>query len=173
MEQLNAAAFGIGLFGGVFDLLTRRVPNWITFPAMVLGLAAQIWFGGLEGGLQSLLGILAGFAIFFPVYALGYMGAGDVKLMMAVGAFGGWLFCLRSALAAVVIGGGFAFFDILLRGRFLVVFRNTYSFLRALMVPGLVAEPLKLDKERKFTFGICIALGTAAVIWLQHSGRLS
>ena len=112
MEQLTAAAFGISLFGGVFDLLTRRVPNWLTFPAMLVGLIAQIWLAGAPGLLAGVLGIILGFGIFFPIYFLGYMGAGDVKLMMAVGAFGGWLFCLRTALAAVVIGGAFAFFDI-------------------------------------------------------------
>lgn len=173
MEQLNAAAFFVGLFGGIFDLLTRRVPNWITFPAMAIGILAQLWLSGAPGAGQGLLGILVGFGVFFPVYALGYMGAGDVKLMMAVGAFGGPLFCWRTALASVVLGGAFAFFDILLRGRLVAVARNTYSFLRSVLVPGLVAEPLQLDKERKFTFGICIALGAAAVIYLQHSGRLA
>lgn len=173
MEQLNAAAFFVGLFGGIFDLLTRRVPNWITFPAMLIGLVAQFWFSDLAGVGQGILGILLGFGIFFPVYALGYMGAGDVKLMMAVGAFGGWQFCWRTAIASVVFGGAFALGDVLFRGRLVAVARNTYSFLRSVLVPGLVPEPLQLDKERKFTFGICIALGAAAVIYLQHSGRLT
>lgn len=172
MDQLSAAAFGVSLFGGVFDLVTRRVPNWLTFPAMAAGIVAQGWLIGLPGLLDGALGVLLGFGIFFPVYALGYMGAGDVKLMMAVGAFAGWQFCLRAAIAAVVFGGTFALADIVLRGRLPAVVRNTYSFLRSLLVPGLVAEPLKLDKERKFTFGICIALGSAAVIILKHAGRL-
>jgi hypothetical protein len=48
---------------------------------------------------------------------------------------------------------------------------NTFSFLRALLVPGLVPEPLKMDRTRNFAFGICLALGVGSAIYLQQSGR--
>lgn len=165
-------AFGISLFGGIHDLFTRKVPNWFTFSAMLLGVAAQFWFFGLAGIFQGLLGILLGFGIFFPIYILGYMGAGDVKLLMAVGAFTGWSICLKVAIAAVAVGGVYAFFEIIFRRRLLAVFKNTYSFLRSLLVPVLVAEKLNLDKHRKFAFGICISIGVALVIFLRNKGQL-
>lgn len=172
MEQLSSVAFGISLFGGIYDLLTRRIPNWLTFSAVLLGLAAQCWFFGWPGFLQSVLGILLGFGLFSPVYFLGYMGAGDVKLLMAVGAWIGWSLCLRVAIASVIFGGVFAFAEILLRGRIVTVVKNTHSFLRSLLVPVLVPEALNLDKNRKFAFGICVALGMAAVIFLEQKGKL-
>lgn len=172
MEQLSSAAFAIGLIGGVHDLLTRKIPNWLTFPAMLLGLVAQFWFVGWGGMLSGVLGVLVGFALFFPIYASGYMGAGDVKLQMAVGAWMGWWLCLHVAFGAVMLGGAYALLEVIFRGRFLAVFRNGYSFLRALLVPGLVAEPLRVDHARKFAFGICIAASVAVVILLRHEGRL-
>lgn len=172
MEQLSSAAFAIGLLGGVHDLLTRRIPNWLTFPAMIAGLAAQLWFAGWAGLLSGVLGVAVGFALFFPIYASSYMGAGDVKLQMAVGAWMGWWLCLYVAFGAVMIGGAYALIEVIFRGRFTAVFRNGFSFLRALLVPGLVAEPLRVDKNRKFAFGVCIAAAVALVIFLQHEGRL-
>ena len=172
MEQLSNAAFAIGLFGGMHDLLTRRIPNWLTFPAIALGLLAQFWFAGFGGMLNGLLGVALGFALFFPIYAAGYMGAGDVKLQMAVSAWMGWWLGLYVAGGAVMLGGVFALCEVIFRGRFSAVFHNGFSFLRALLVPGLVVEPLRVDQSRKFAFGICIAGAVAVVIFLQHSGRL-
>lgn len=173
LDQLGSAAFAISLLGGVHDLLTRRIPNWLTLPAIVLGIAMQGWANGWLGAGSGLLGCALGFALFFPIYAFGYMGAGDVKLQMAVGAWLGWWMALHVAVAAVIIGGAYALVEVTVRGRLRAVFKNGYSFLRALLVPELAVEPLKVDEKRKFAFGICIALGVAAVIYLRHTGRIA
>ena len=174
MEQLtlSSAAFAISLVGGVHDLLTRRIPNWLTFPAAAAGLALQVWLAGWAGLLDGVLGFLLGFALFFPIYLFGHMGAGDVKLQMAVGAWMGWWLALHVAVGAVVLGAGYALLEIIYRGRLVAVIKNTYSFLRALFVPGLVPEKLKVDEKRKFAFGICIAGAVAGVIWMRNTGRL-
>lgn len=176
MEQLNgtlsSAAFAISVFGGVHDLLTRRIPNWLTFPALLMGIAAQLWLAGWVGALDGVLGFLLGFALFFPIYLLGHMGAGDVKLQMAVGAWLGWRMALHVAVGAVVIGAAYALVEVIFRGRLIAVARNGYSFLRSLLVPGLVVEKLKVDEKRKFAFGICIAGSVAAVVFLRHTGRI-
>lgn len=174
MEQLtlSSAAFAIGIFGGVHDLLTRRIPNWLTLPAMALGLVAQLWLGSAAGLLDGFFGLALGFLLFFPIYASGHMGAGDVKLQMAVGAWMGWKLCLYVAFGAVFVGGIYALLEVIFRGRFSIVFRNGYSFLRSLLVPGLEVEKLKVDEKRKFAFGICIAGAVAGVIYLRQIGRL-
>ena len=118
------------------------------------------------------MGILTGFALFFPLFYFGYMGAGDVKLFMAVGAFSSAEFCAYTAAAAVILGGGYAALDVIFRGRLKVVVLSAYRFLRALLVPGLVPEPLQLDKKRKFPFGICIAAGVAIIFYLENRGSL-
>ena len=71
------------------DIRTRHIPNWIPVSGAVLGLALQIWHGGLQGGLTSIAGAALGCGIFLPLYVLGGMGAGDVKLFSAVGALVG------------------------------------------------------------------------------------
>ncbi len=171
MEQLSAMAFAFSLVGGMHDLFTKKIPNWLTLPAIVLGLVAQVWLFSLGGAVNGVLGVLIGFGLYFPIYALGYMGAGDVKLLMVIGAWTGWRFCFYVAIGAVVIGALYALVEIIYRGRLWAVIRNIYFFLRALFVPGLVAEPLRLDKDRKFAFGICLALSVALLIYLRHEGK--
>lgn len=170
MEELSRVAFAISLFGGVHDLLTKRIPNWLTFPAMIAGVAAQFYFLGFPGFGDSLLGVALGFALFFPIHAFGYMGAGDVKLLMAVGAWLGWHACWSVAAGAVVVGAIYALAEVIYRGRLLAVVKNTYQFLRSILVPGLVAEKLKLDHSRKFAFGLCISISVAGWIYLKHAG---
>jgi prepilin peptidase CpaA len=174
MEQLTfeSAAFAIALLGGIHDLLTRRIPNWLTFSAVALGVIAQGWAHGWHGAVDGVLGTALGFAIFFPMFATGYMGAGDVKLQMAVGAWLGWWLGLHVAVGAVIVGGLFALCEVIYRGRLKAVFQNGGSFLRSLMVPGLVVEKLKVDESRKFAFGACIAISVAGVIALDQAGRL-
>jgi prepilin peptidase CpaA len=172
MEQLAAFAFGIALLGGGYDLLTRKIPNWITFSGAAVGLAAQIYFSGFVGGLHSLWGMGVALLLFLPIYIFQYMGAGDVKLLMAVGAWLDGLAIFYVAVGAILVGALYAFVEILYRRRLLAVAKNTFSFLRSVFVPGLVVEKIKLDESRKFAFGICIALSTAIYIFLKHEGKI-
>jgi len=71
------------------DFRVRRIPNWITLPAALLGLGLQTFYGGIPGALASLAGAGLGLGIFLILYLFGGMGAGDVKLFGAVGAFVG------------------------------------------------------------------------------------
>lgn len=73
----------------VSDAATRRISNWITLPGALVGLALQSYYGGWRGAALSLAGTALGFAIFLALYLAGGMGAGDVKLFAAVGAFVG------------------------------------------------------------------------------------
>src|SRR5438270_8875690 len=64
-----------------------RVPNWITFPMVLSGLAYNAWIGGWGGFSAALVGMCVGLACLLPLYSVGGMGAGDVKLMAGVGAW--------------------------------------------------------------------------------------
>ena len=64
-----------------------RVPNWLTYHFMVVGLAFWVYFGGVAGLLWSLEGLAVGLVALLPLYAIGGMGAGDVKLLAGVGAW--------------------------------------------------------------------------------------
>jgi prepilin peptidase CpaA len=71
------------------DLRTRRIPNSITVSGAAVGLVLHTFYGGLYGAIQSLAGAALGLAIFIALYVAGGMGAGDVKLFGAIGAFAG------------------------------------------------------------------------------------
>ncbi len=88
------------------DLRTRRIPNLITGPAFLLGLTVHLAMGGPSAGLAALAaGVFAG-ALLLPGWLMKFMGAGDVKLMVAIGA---WLgeprLALFAALFSLIAGG--------------------------------------------------------------------
>ena len=102
-----AAALAVVLVSAaVVDLRYKKVPNWLTYPAIAAGLLGHGlcgWLAGSDGQL-GLLGSLAGLAVgFFPLalcWLAGGIGGGDAKLAGAIGALGGW----RLALSALVYG---------------------------------------------------------------------
>jgi prepilin peptidase CpaA len=71
------------------DVRTRRIPNSITVAGAAVGLTLHVVYAGAYGAIQSVAGAGLGLAIFIALYAAGGMGAGDVKLFGAVGAFAG------------------------------------------------------------------------------------
>jgi len=84
-----ATATACAVVGAVWDVKTRRIPNFLTLPAFVLGLLLHLVIGGWK---QMLYALFAGFVcgvIFLIFYIAGGMGAGDVKLMTAVGCIAG------------------------------------------------------------------------------------
>ncbi|HPZ64409.1 MAG TPA: prepilin peptidase, partial [Bacillota bacterium] len=88
--SLNEYILILLLMGAVyFDLTRRRIPNYLTIPAMVWGLLSYAVDSGWTGLWESLLGLLAGIGIFVIPFLLGGMGGGDVKLMGAIGALTG------------------------------------------------------------------------------------
>jgi prepilin peptidase CpaA len=108
MDQLNLQAgwaVFIGLVAAVEDLRRRQIPNWIPVAAILGGVLIAAWERGLQGAGSSLLGMAAGFGVFFAFYALGAMGGGDVKLMAGFGAVLGWSRIWEAALWTAAVGG--------------------------------------------------------------------
>jgi prepilin peptidase CpaA len=87
------------------DVRTRKIPNLLTFTAMLLGIALHTAVGGGAGLQNSLTGLVLAGALLFPGYVMRWMGAGDVKLMAAVGAWLGYPHAVIAVLAALVAGG--------------------------------------------------------------------
>jgi prepilin peptidase CpaA len=91
----------------VIDGWQLKVPNWITFPMILSGWAFSAWMGGWSGFGASLLGTAVGLLLLMPAYAIGGMGAGDVKLLAGVGA---WVhaettffgFCVSAVVGGVI-----------------------------------------------------------------------
>jgi prepilin peptidase CpaA len=112
----NMVAGCVAGAAAVVDVREYRVPNRLTMPLLPLGIAYHTFAGGVEGLQMSFLGAAFGFASLILAYAIGVLGAGDVKLVAAVGA---WLglgatigVVVVAALAAVI----YSFFASLFRG---------------------------------------------------------
>jgi len=92
----------------ISDFSDHRIPNAITLFAAVVGLSSHLYLGGLHGVGLSLCGLVLGMGCLLPFYLLGGMGAGDVKMMGAIGAFVGpeaSLFAVAVGLIAGALGG--------------------------------------------------------------------
>ena len=106
------------LAAAVYDVRYRRIPNWLTVSGAAVGLALNTFlYSGWPGLVFSLKGLLLGFGLYFALYALRAMGAGDVKLMGAVGSIVGWQDWFAIFLVSAIIGGILALLVMVLRGR--------------------------------------------------------
>ena len=96
------------LVASVYDARYRRIPNWLVLAGALAGFCCSAVFSGWHGVLGSLMGFLTGFVLYLPLYAVRARGAGDVKLLAAMGAIVGLATCFQIALYSALIGGLFA-----------------------------------------------------------------
>jgi prepilin peptidase CpaA len=88
----------------ISDLSDHRIPNIITLLGALIGIGGHLYLGGLDGAGFALGGFALGMACLLPFYVLGGMGAGDVKMMGAIGAFVGPQATLLAVGVALVCG---------------------------------------------------------------------
>ncbi|MGA2064426.1 MAG: prepilin peptidase [Thermoguttaceae bacterium] len=159
------------VLAAMIDGWKLRVPNWLTFPLVIGGWTLSAIGYGWEGLAWSLTGTAVGLALLLPAYAIGGMGAGDVKLLAGVGAWvWGTTTCYAFCVSAVV-GGVLAVGMVLVRRQW---HRHWVQFRGILYEILLIRDPAKLSAiaaERKSSmmllpYGIPIALGTIAYfVW--------
>ena len=151
-----------------FDVRTRRIPNGLTFPATALGVAAATVAHGGSGALSSAAGVLVGLMLFFPLFALKGLGAGDVKLMGALGAWLGTSVVLGVAFYTTLAGGLLALALIVKHRYGSQAVRNLWLLLTHWRVSGLRpldALTLETAKGPKLPYALPIAVGLALAFW--------
>jgi prepilin peptidase CpaA len=123
---INLAPLLVMMFVAAWiDLRERRIPNWLTLLLMVTGLTHGVFASGSHGLMWSALGLLAGAAIPFVLFAIGAMGGGDVKLMAGVGAWVGAGPVLLVLVCEKVIGLGIVLAQALYEGRLVALLSNS------------------------------------------------
>ncbi|WP_233345154.1 prepilin peptidase [Burkholderia cepacia] len=155
------------------DIAARRIPNSLVAIGLAGALVAQcVLHGVLAGALGWLAGAATGFALLLPFYLLRGMAAGDVKLMLAIGAWVGAEMTCYIVLATFLAGGIGALAVVLLRGRM----RQMWANVRALIARhsrgarGEAADgPAEIASVGSLPYGVAIAAGTLAMLFASHT----
>ena len=154
------------------DVAQRRIPNGLILGGLTAGFACSLWATpGQPSLVASLLGALTGLAIMLPLYALGTMGAGDAKLMAAVGSFLGPLPVLGAALLTFAAGGVLALAAALWSGSLARVLGNL-RLIGLVLISGRSAGVSLADMQTtgRLPYAVAITIGTGIQIWLATQG---
>lgn len=116
----------------IFDLRFRRIPNWLNLAGVVCGLSVNTYLTGLHGLSRAGLGLGLGFILYFPLFLLRARGAGDVKLLAAIGSITGAGNCFVIFLLTAILGGAVALVLLLIKGRLQKTMWNITWMLRDL-----------------------------------------
>ena len=159
------------ILAALLDWRSRRIPNWLTVPGFVSGVTLHTVLNGWHG-LQFALGggVLALFLL-LPLVLLRALGAGDWKLMGAVGAFLGPVLFVFVFFGSVVASGIMAVVQMYRAGRVVETFRNMWTLVKGFFAFGLKKNPqISLDNPRllKLPFGVAVAAATIVCFWAAH-----
>lgn len=156
-----------------YDIATRRIPNWLVLTGLLAGIGYSLLVAaGQPDPLRSLLGAVTGLAVMLPLYFFRTMGAGDIKLMAAVGAFLGPLPVLGAALLTFAAGGVLALLAAFGSRSWSRVFDNLR--LMGVVVASGRASGLSLRDVQttgRLPYAIAIAIGTGLQLWLAARGH--
>ena len=167
VELRAGVVLGIALVAVAFDVRTRRIPNWLTFGAA----AGAVLYGmtaGLAGVGQAMLGWIVGALMFFPLFALRGMGAGDVKLIAGLAAWLGPFEAVYLAIFASLAGGVVAIIVALSHGYLRQAFSNVWLMMAHWRVAGPRPVPgltLRDAGAPRLAFAIPIAIGLVCTLW--------
>ena len=162
---VNEVALGLTLsIAALTDWREQKIYNKLLIPAFLFALVIHTFQSGLSGFTSSLMGAFIGFVLLLLPYILGGMGAGDVKLLAVIGAFGGSSFVLTSFLYGAIIGGLISVL-LLARRKVLGNALKDIMLIYPLLQKRLISsEVINDDRHEKFPYGIAIVLGTLALL---------
>jgi len=154
-----------------FDLRTRRIPNELTFGAALAAVVFHVAATGTSGLMTAGGGWLLGVALFFPFFALGGMGAGDVKLLGALGAWLGAEVVVQVALSSAIAGGVFAVAVALRSGYLRQALSNLRTLLTFWFTVGLKpVEGITLEGQKnspRLAYAVPMLAGLLVTLWLR------
>ncbi len=167
--SIGTALLLIVLIAAIYDLRFRRIPNWLNLSGLILGFGLNTLLFHMHGMLAASEGLLVAAAVYLPLYVLRGMGAGDVKLMAAVGAIVGPANWFLIFLATALLGGAAAAVLACLKKRFSETCVNVCFLIKDLVQ---LRAPHRTNPQMDFRnptslrmpHGVVIALGSIAFI---------
>lgn len=164
-----------------FDLVSKRIPNYLTITGIILGIIINIYSYGLQGFGFGLYGAFIGLLILLIPFILGGMGGGDVKLMAAIGALKGWRFVLLTTVYSGLVGGIIIIIVLIKQKKLLITLKRVLAImLKPLMfVFTLTFENKKLKQfnnwlldsqinweKRYIPYGVAIGIGAIMALMI-------
>ncbi|CAG4888823.1 A24 family peptidase [Paraburkholderia saeva] len=166
---IGPCVLALATTAAVWDWKSRRIPNWLVAGALLISLPIQWSVHGLTEGTQTwLLGCIVGGLFFLPGYAIRAVGAGDVKLMAAIGALCGPAVAIYVGLVACALGGIWALATLLRRKRTKEGLTNALSMI--VVLPGGIkaatqhGKNLREHSVGRLPYGVVIAISTIGVL---------
>ena len=169
-----ALASVVALIGAAFDLKTRRIPNFITGPSLFAGLLLHLSLDGWHGLFVSFAGALVCGIVFLIFYLAGGMGAGDVKLIAAVGGVAGLSNSASLLILTSLAGGVMGIALALTRGQLRSTLFNVGTLATHHTHQGLTPHPeinVRNASTLRLPYGLAIAAGSCITLYLQGMQR--
>lgn len=164
-----AGAMLLALVAGWTDSRSRRIPNWLTVPAALIGIGVNSLLGGWDGLRSSLLGAAVGLALLLPFVLLRSLGAGDWKFAGALGTFVGRTVLVDLLLVSVFVAGIMALALVIYKGRLRQTARNIVHILISLLTFRLPGSHVSLDNPESLKVPYGVALSATVVLYgLAH-----
>jgi prepilin peptidase CpaA len=170
MSAAEGFAVATVMLACFFDVTTSRIPNALTFITAAVALLFHAFAPAGAGWSHAVLGLFVGLLVFFPLFALGAMGAGDVKLMAAAGAWIGAASILYVALYGSLAGGVLAVILALRRNYLRKALTNLKLLATYWWVEGIKPLPALTIESKdsvRLPYALAIAAGLAVTLW-QH-----
>jgi prepilin peptidase CpaA len=170
MNLFQIMAVAIALIAAATDLKTKKIPNLLTFGSAFAAVVLHGVTGGWMAAGIALAGCAAGLALFLPMFALGGMGAGDVKLLAAVGACVGPMAVVWVALFTSIAGGVMALVVASYSGYLRKAFVNLFCLVMYWRVEGPRPAPdmtLTTHAGPRLAYAVPVLAGLVLTLWLR------
>ena len=165
IEWIGIAISLLAAFAIFTDLLWGKIYNWITITGLVLGVVYSTSTSGWDGFGHALFAALVGFVLYGWMFYLRFMGGGDVKLLMAFGAWGGVHFVEEVAILGIALGGVLALLVLLFKGRLITFSKKLYRFLLSAFVKELELQFPTIDRRLTMPFGVSLSIAAVWTYW--------
>lgn len=167
---LEIALIALVVLAAASDVRSREIPNWLTAAGILAGFSLHIYRAGWGGAKFAALGFGLACLLFLPLFFLRWLGGGDAKLMIAIGALSGWQMLLVIFILDAIFGGLAAAVLMLVKGRIRRTFLNMGRMIRALLqgrAPWKETPELEAGATQSLGMprAVTIALSTVLVVW--------